>query len=197
VCSGGIRQCAVPACDDDVKNGTEPSRDCGGDCPTQCTLLDTCNQAADCDTDSCLNEVCMPLAATGDELSAVGWTATASISFESGSERNAIDGNPGTDWTSGADQELGMWFQIDMQQTRVFWSIFVDCLRTPEDAADAFDVWLSNDGTFDKPALTNVAGGQTPDIYFGEPQAARYIRLSLSNITPDRWWRIDEIRVRD
>ncbi len=198
VCPKQTLHCAAPSCEDGVLNGAEPTIDCGESCPQQCAVLDTCSVAADCESGTCVGELCAPSAPTDEVLSTSGWVATASHTFNGSNPQNAIDGLAGTDWITGATQVPDMWFAIDMQKTQIFYSIAIDSLSgSGLDAATAIDVWLSNDGTFTTKAIKNVAGSPQILIEFQEPQAARYLKVSLSpGIVSDRWWRIDELRVR-
>ena len=195
VCPKQTLRCAAPTCDDDVLNGSEPTLDCGAECPNQCQLLDACSVAADCETQSCVGKICLPSAATGETLSPAGWVATASHTFGNSSPQYAIDGIKGTDWTTGAMQVPGMWFDIDMLTDQVFFSLEIDSVNTRDDSAAAVDVWLSKDGTFTEKALSNVVGQDEMVLTFPDAQVARYIRISLAQGT-DHWWRMDEVRVK-
>jgi hypothetical protein len=195
VCPKQTLRCAVPTCDDDVLNGSEPTLDCGADCSQKCQLLDTCAVAADCETGRCEEEMCLPSEPTGQALSPAGWIATASHTFGNSSPQYAIDGIKSTDWTTGEWQVPGMWFDIDMLSDQVFFSLEIDCVNARDDSAVAVDVWLSRDGTFTKKALSNVAGADEMVLTFPDAQVARYIRISLAQET-DKWWRMDEVRVK-
>ncbi len=120
VCPSKTLRCAVPTCNDDVANGDEPSQDCGGSCSTKCTVLDRCSQDDDCDTSRCFDERCVPESATGVKLLTGKWTATASSTFGGSNPKYAIDGVATTDWTSGLDQQLDMFFSVDMQTEQYF-----------------------------------------------------------------------------
>ena len=50
-------QCQAPRCDDQVQNGQETDRDCGGPC-TDCTAGQGCSQDTDCDSDVCSEAIC-------------------------------------------------------------------------------------------------------------------------------------------
>lgn len=199
VCDRQTLRCAAPTCDDDVLNGAEPSVDCGATCASQCALLQACRIAADCATNSCEGDRCLPSQATGEKLSPLGWVATASntSSPQTNAPQLAIDGAQQTDWTTGTLQKLGMWFQIDMQKTQVFFSIEVDSINQPNDAASAFDVYVSESAAFpEPPVLTNYQAKKTQlVIAFPKPQVGRYIKFVLSQ-GGDKWWRMDEIRVK-
>ncbi len=60
VCNAGT--CAAPACDDGVKNGTEPAVDCGGGCATGCPTGTACLVDKDCAAGLCAQGTC-PLGA--------------------------------------------------------------------------------------------------------------------------------------
>lgn len=195
VCPNQTRTCAVPSCDDGVLNGSEPTQDCGGSCDEKCQQLDTCHEAADCETGSCVNDLCLPSAPNWQPLSPAGWLATASHSSTNSDPLEAIDGIDGTFWNTGAQQAPGMWFELDMLEPQVFFIIEVVCTVERQDSAAALDVWLSNDGVFTEKAKSNLPGEDIFVITFDEPQVARHIKLSLAQGT-DRWWAIDEIRVK-
>ena len=196
VCPTQTKRCAAPTCDDGAVNGNEPDIDCGGSCSAKCKLLSTCRVNEDCATTSCADQHCVPLAPTGQALSPLKWTATASITFDNSDPKLAIDRVKGTDWTTGATQVPGMWFLIDMQSEQAFFSIEIDCVNTRDDSAAAIDVALSSNGTFaDPPAKENVKGEDQMVLTFTKAQVARYIKISLSQ-GADHWWRMDEIRVK-
>jgi hypothetical protein len=50
--------CAEATCQDGVENGDESAVDCGGKCASKCADGATCNGAADCQSDVCLNGKC-------------------------------------------------------------------------------------------------------------------------------------------
>lgn len=198
VCPTGTKRCAVPSCTDGVLNGDEPTVDCGASCATKCSLLDACGANGDCSTASCVSNRCLPTAATGKNLSPLNWTATASDSFKGSTPKTAIDGVAGTDWTTGTNQTLGMWFTLDMQAEQAFFSIEIDCINSKLDYAKALDVAFSSDGTFTgKPAVEDLSSTSlTTVITFQAPQVARFIRFSIAETNAGQWWRMDEIRVK-
>lgn len=58
VCSGSPKTCQVPTCSDNVKNGNEGDKDCGGPCPSKCSLGQSCKAAADCGSNVCTTNQC-------------------------------------------------------------------------------------------------------------------------------------------
>jgi F5/8 type C domain len=197
VCPKQTLRCAAPTCSDGVANGDEPSADCGGSCSTKCAVLDACNSGDDCKTTSCSQQFCVPTTATGQVLSPLKWSASASDTFDpkTTAPKLAIDGIAGTNWISGTDQAPGLWFLVDMGATQAFFSLEIDC-NDSLDAPVAIDVAFSNDGTFDaKPVKENYATTDRVVITFPVAQVARYIKITLAQ-GKNRWWRIDEIRVK-
>ncbi|MCE7895002.1 MAG: hypothetical protein DYH12_35730 [Sorangiineae bacterium PRO1] len=58
VCAGAPKTCQVPNCSDNVKNGNEGDKDCGGTCPSKCSLGQSCKAAADCGSNVCTTSQC-------------------------------------------------------------------------------------------------------------------------------------------
>ena len=59
------------------------------------------------------------------------------------------------------------------------------------------DVWLSDDGAFTTRLIKNEPGSTKMTIDLGGPTVARHIQVSLSpGVSKEKWWRIDERRVR-
>jgi F5/8 type C domain len=199
VCSQETLRCAAASCDDEVQNGAEPATDCGATCSVKCPQLAPCRVAEDCVTNSCNKARCLPSAPTGSTLSTLGWVATAS--HPSGSQATSpqlvLDGVPQTNWSTGELQAQGMWFQIDMQKTQVFFSVEIDSLNQPGDAANAFDVYVSDDATFPEPPVLTNHEAKVPELVvdFQTPQVGRYLKLVIAQ-GGDKWWRMDELRVK-
>lgn len=58
VCSGTPKTCQIASCTDNVKNGNEGDKDCGGPCPTKCSLGQGCKAASDCGSQVCTGGQC-------------------------------------------------------------------------------------------------------------------------------------------
>jgi plastocyanin len=50
--------CQAPSCTDNIQNGTETDTDCGGACPSDCGIGDSCLVNGDCATGFCEGGVC-------------------------------------------------------------------------------------------------------------------------------------------
>jgi glucosylceramidase len=131
---------------------------------------------------------------SGEELSQVGWSGKASNNFNTDQASDAFDGDPSTIWSTGAYQEPGMSFQVDLGDVRAFYSIDFECSIT-SDVPGSLDVYLWQSGEPSSPVRTNVAGFPRTTIEFATPQVARYIRLVIAQ-KKNLWWCIDELHVR-
>jgi hypothetical protein len=198
VCAAGALVCAEPSCSDEVRNGDEPSVDCGGtQCSKKCALLDGCRVPEDCASGACSGDHCVPKSPTGDLLTTGSWVASASSKTANTQYSSAIDGLQSTYWISGTDQVTQplMWFEIDMGAEQAFFSIELDN-NDEQDTAEAIDVHLSSNHSYDAPPVVRNRSLAPKDaLTFDTAQVARYIRFSITQ-GKARWWRIDEIRVR-
>ncbi len=131
----------------------------------------------------------------GDVLSRTGWTASASISDSGGPPANALDGNTGTRWSTGANQANGQWFQVDMGATQTFCKIVLDQSTSSGDYPRGYQVNVSNNGsTWGSPVATGNGTAGTTTIIFAM-QTARYIRITQTGSASGIWWSICEFNV--
>jgi hypothetical protein len=126
-----------------------------------------------------------------DQAQFVAWTALAS--HQPADVALAFDGNPDTAWDSGANQQPGMWFQLDLGQVRV-----VDRVKATSPGRGfpvAYNVKLSENGQDWRLVAASDKNWRDIDASFS-PCRARYVRLEQTG-TP-QWtttWTISEIAV--
>ncbi|MCZ7588634.1 MAG: discoidin domain-containing protein [Gaiella sp.] len=77
---------------------------------------------------------------------ALGRPATASSAAQAPAA-NAVDGNPATNWGSGADAP--QWIEIDLQQAASVGSVRLRVAQYPAEGATAHRVWTRVDGAGD------------------------------------------------
>ncbi|MEP7052830.1 MAG: discoidin domain-containing protein [Pseudomonadota bacterium] len=195
ICSATTHTCQAPTCTDGVKNGSEPTLDCGATCTKKCASADICVSPADCASGQCTNSRCMPTSATGVALPMTGWVASASQSFSGNPPGLGIDGNLNTLWTNGTTQNPGMWFQWDMTKPQAFFSITMTESSSTSDYARNVRLSGSMDGVTFTELRTNIVGQNVLKIVFADAQIARYLKLELLSSTAGLWWRIDELSV--
>ncbi|WP_029723401.1 discoidin domain-containing protein [Salinispora cortesiana] len=123
-----------------------------------------------------------------------GWSVTASTTGAGVSANQAVDGDPGTRWTTGAAQAAGEWYRVDLGAGSWFNHIMIDAgADSPGDQPRRFNVEISNDGSSWTTIATGLGTGQVTTVNVPITQA-RYLRLRLTGGTAN-WWSIAELRV--
>jgi len=131
-------------------------------------------------------------------LSHAGWSASASSTTSGRSPANAIDGNAGTRWSTGAHQRPGQWFQLDLGSVKTFQRLVLDSTNSPNDYPRGYAVYVSDNGT-DWSSLSSVATGAgtgpVTTITLGAAVTKRYVRIVQTGSDPVRWWSIHELNL--
>lgn len=127
------------------------------------------------------------------EKSNSGWSASASSTEQGGAAGNAIDGNSGTRWSTGAAQASGQWFQVDMGSNQWFNHILIDSGSSTGDYARKYLVQVSYDGTNWTTIAHSEGTEQTVTVNFPIVEA-RYIKVTLQG-SSGSWWSIHDFRV--
>ncbi|HVZ72858.1 MAG TPA: discoidin domain-containing protein [Polyangia bacterium] len=128
-------------------------------------------------------------------LSRTGWVATTSATAGD-PPANAIDGNAGTRFSTGASQVPGQWFQVDMKAAQSFSRVVMDSTGSNNDYAHGYQVLVSNDGVNFGNAVAQgtPTAGPILTVDFAT-QSARYVRIVQTSTTPANWWSIEEFNV--
>jgi len=134
------------------------------------------------------------LSVTVGLLSRIGWVATASSSNTPDPAVNAIDGDIGTRWSSGANQTPGQWFQVDMGTTNLCGTVRMDCGSSTSDYPRGYQVFVSLDGTNWGSAVATGAGTAITEASFSA-RPARFARVTQTGSAPANWWSIAEFNV--
>src|SRR5258708_4159184 len=136
-----------------------------------------------CNTDGVGTPISPPPPPTG-ALDRTGWIG-------SGTGRgfaNALDGNLGTRWETGAYQTDGQYFQVDMLSAKAFNQIRLDATGFSNDYPRAYAVYVSNDGSTWGNAIAAGSGAATiTDISFASTNA-RYIKVVQTGSSTTNWW---------
>lgn len=193
VCDAGT--CSADGCDDGVQNRDESDTDCGGQSCDGCGELRRCVDGTDCASGVCLTGYCVPKEETHEALSRAGWSASASDSYPDHNPNQVLD-DVGGRWTTGHDQYVGMWFEVDMGQLQTFFEIDFTSTESPNDAPGEYRVWLATEaGKYTTPAGPNRFGGPVSVYAFETARIARYIKIEVLVAKPF-WWSINEIIVK-
>ena len=135
------------------------------------------------------------VAAIPGALNRIGWVASASVSDGAGPPYNAIDGNINTRWTTGAPQQNGQWFEVDMGQTNTLYQLVLDAGSSSSDYPRGYQVNLSYDGiTWGNPVATGTGSSAVTTIAF-PTNTARYVRVTQTGSTGGLWWSIHEFNI--
>jgi hypothetical protein len=139
--------------------------------------------------------LCLAGVSFGDEeeLDPLLWNATASNSPEHA--MLAFDRDPQTRWDTGASQQVGQWFQVDLGETRSVSHVTMDTTASSGDYPRKYELSTSTD---EKEWIVAAKGGGATftDITFATPSVCRYIRITI----PDGadlsggFWSIHEFR---
>jgi len=122
------------------------------------------------------------------------WGITASHSGE-GCDR-AIDGDLATRWTTGADLQPGLWFQIDFGTPFAVSELRLDTRRSAGDYPRGFVLRVSADGEqWSEPLVEGKGDGPITRITVPEPRPARFVRIEQTGSQPGLWWSIHELQV--
>jgi len=113
---------------------------------------------------------------------ALGRPATASNAGQ-GPAANAVDGNPATNWGSGADAP--QWLEIDLQQAATIGAIRLRVAQYPAEGATVHRVWTRGDGATGYVLRQTLAGttrdGQWLEARDGAPWAGvRHVRIETT-----------------
>lgn len=112
-----------------------------------------------------------------------------------GSERNALDNDPKTRWTTGASMRGGEWFVVDLGYEDTIRTVLLDAGPTGSDYPRNYEVYVSADGSqWGEPV---VKGGDPKARVFTitvPPTTGRFVKIVQTG-RDGSFWSINEIRV--
>ncbi len=119
-----------------------------------------------------------------------------SASHGEGLVGNAIDGNPGTRWSTNAEQVPGMWLMIDLRMRSDISSIELDTTASPDDYPRGYEVFIANSPeNMGQPVASGKGEGPNTRIVFDKPIHGRYIKIAQTGLVKGLWWSIHELRI--
>ena len=119
----------------------------------------------------------------------------------SGDGRAALDGDPGTRWSTNAPQKPGQWFTLDFGAPQTFGKIVLDSAASAGDYPRGLKIETSDDGaTWREIASIADARGCAPGGVMSlvvPPTTARHLRLTQTaeGLSGGLYWSIHELRV--
>ncbi|OPH56935.1 hypothetical protein BC351_26335 [Paenibacillus ferrarius] len=130
--------------------------------------------------------------ASSTALDRTGWTATTSpVNSTPG---NMLDGNMSSRWTTGADMVPGQYFIVDMNSSKTFNKLTIDCTGNNNDYARGYQVFVSSDGTNWGSAIASGTGTAPLITVNFASKTARYIKVVQTG-TGTNWWSVREFNV--
>lgn len=128
-------------------------------------------------------------------LSMKGWKAEAFSTMDGASVSDALEFDSGTRWISGANQEVGSWFMIDMKKEQTISRLnFTGSIGDNPDYPSDCDILLSKDGeSWETVSQIRDNNEVTIETEFPETEA-RYIKIVIIKAR-EAWWDIRTVRV--
>ena len=109
--------------------------------------------------------------------------------------RNAMDGNPGTRWDTGAPQRGGEWFMIELPVEQEISGLVLDTRGSRGDYPRGYEVYVSRDGkNWGKPVATGHGTKPVTEIKF-KPTFGRFIKIVQTGRTSGLYWSIHEMKL--
>jgi len=119
----------------------------------------------------------------------------ATASLGEANAKNAIDGNPDTRWDTGAKQEKGQWFQLDLGWECEVRKIVLDTTKSASDYPRGYEVFVSNSTeSWGDPVAKGEGKGPVTEIDC-RAKKGRYIRIVQTGSTGNEFWSIHEMKV--
>ena len=118
-----------------------------------------------------------------------------SASHERESCGHAIDGNPGSRFSTGAGMRQGMWFRIDFDAEYELERIVLDTRGSPQDFPRGYVVEASKDGeSWSEKLAAGKGTGPITDIRLPHAKT-RHLRIRQTGSSDRWWWSIHELEV--
>ncbi len=134
-------------------------------------------------------------AASAKVKKAMKQPARLTASHNPGKARNAMDGNPGTRWDTGAPQRGGEWFLIELPLEQEIAGLVLDTSGSRGDYPRGYEVYVSRDGkNWGKPVATGRGTKPVTEIKF-KPTFGRFIKIVQTGKVGRLFWSIHELKI--
>jgi len=131
--------------------------------------------------------------AQGAALNRSGWTASTNAPLsDSDAPSYALDGNPGTRFSTNKDQVAGLYYEVNMRSAFNFDEVDVATQGSPDDYARSYtvEVWTGSAWS----TVASCTGSSPLEVVSFPRQTAQYIKIVLGS-SANYWWSIDELNV--
>lgn len=130
-----------------------------------------------------------------EDLDRTGWVITASAFKDNNQDPpKSIDNNPDSRWTTGAVQEGGEWFMLDLQTPQKFDVIELNQGRSQSDYPRSYEVYVSKDGKDWGKAIATGVGtkGEATVVTLSKEIKTRYVKMVQTGKSGN-WWTVFEV----
>jgi hypothetical protein len=118
-----------------------------------------------------------------------------SASHKANEVGKAIDGDPGSRYSSGQSMTAGMWFAFDMQEEHELTGIVLDTTMSAGDYPRGFAVYTSANGTdWSAPILTGNGTTAITELSLPPGTRTRHIKIEQTG-EHQLFWSIHELQV--
>ncbi len=117
----------------------------------------------------------------------------AEASHNAGEVGKALDNNADTRWSSGASQEGGEWFLLDVGAECKVTKVILDSAKSGADYARGYEVYVSNDKANWGDAVAKGEGDKPVLEIACTPKTGRYVKVVQTGKVGDKFWSIHEI----
>jgi O-glycosyl hydrolase len=131
-------------------------------------------------------------ATTGDALSRIGWSASASNTSGTYTATQAIDSNKDTVWTSGINESSGQTFTVDLGSAKTFDQVTLNLGSLSNDSPVSYQLFVSNDGTNWGSTIASGAGTSAMTNLTFSSQTMQYFHIVLTG-SASHWWSIADL----
>ena len=120
----------------------------------------------------------------------------ASASLNSDAAKQALDGNPGSRWTTGKPMRPGMWFMLDLKAQKLIKSIELDTKGSARDYPRRYEVYISNNAKdMGLPVIKGQGDGPVTTITLAKPVRGRYVKIVQTGKSDGLYWSIHELKI--
>lgn len=109
--------------------------------------------------------------------------------------KKAIDGDPGSRYSTGSPMKPGMWFAFDMGESVPLRSIVLDSARSRGDYPRGYAVYVTNDSeNWGEPILTGNGTTAITELAFPEGTSGQHVKIEQTGEF-NLYWSIHELAV--
>lgn len=122
-----------------------------------------------------------------------GWKLTSNRS--KGQLKHAIDGKPGTRWTSNRPQQPGTWIQIELLEASSVAGVSLETAGSPNDFPQSYEVRTSLDGKKWSEPIASGKGARDQPVVRWQPVQAKFVKITQTGKKQGLYWSIHELKL--